>query len=124
MKIIPCLCLAFVLSACSGTGSHAISYRESIQPLLSARCAGCHGDVKPRGKINLTSYDQVITARSVSGRAPVVVPGSPNESKLFILCATDQAHFRMPPDTSRTPPLALADLEHLRDWIKQGARDN
>jgi hypothetical protein len=124
MKIILCLCLACVLSACGGAGSRNVSFRETIQPLLSTRCVSCHGSDHPRGKIVLASYQQVMAAKSVSGRAPVVVPGSPNESKLFILCATDQAHFRMPPDTSAAVPLAKADLEHLRDWIKQGAKDN
>ena len=124
MKILTCLCLAFVLSACAGGGSRNVSYREYIQPLLNERCLACHGVEHARGKIVLASYEHLMAARSVSGRAPLVTPGSPNESKLFILCATDQAHFRMPPDTSSVAPLAKQDLEHLRDWIKQGAKDN
>lgn len=124
MKNLTFLFLACVLSACGGCGSRNVSYREQIQPMLTERCVACHGTERARGKIVLTSYDHLMAARSVSGRAPLVTPGSPNESKLFILCATDQAHFRMPPDTSAVSPLAKQDLEHLRDWIKQGAKDN
>jgi hypothetical protein len=124
MKILSLFVIACVLSACGGAGSRDVSYREQIQPLLSTRCVACHGAEKARGKIVLASYGELMASRSVSGRAPLVVPGSPGESKLFILCATDQAHFRMPPDTSSVAPLALKDLEHLRDWIKQGAKDN
>ena len=89
MKTFGLLCLACVVSACGGPGSRTVSFREQIQPIFAAHCSACHGTEKPRGQIVLASYESLMASRSVSGRAPLVSPGSPNESLLYILCATN-----------------------------------
>ena len=48
------------------------SLEHDILPLLKARCQKCHGPIKPKGKLNLSS------ARSLARggeSGPVVVPG-------------------------------------------------
>jgi hypothetical protein len=73
----------------------------------------------------MTSYKSFMSSHTISGKEPLVVPGSPYQSRLYILCETNQPHFRMPPDTSvSTAPLPPAELELLRHWIAEGAKDN
>jgi hypothetical protein len=109
----------------AGCGKKPISFKEQIQPILNARCTRCHGAEIARGKIDMSSYARFMNSHTVSGKEPLVVAGSPYQSRLYILCETNQPHFRMPPDTSRnTAPLPPSELELLRHWIAEGAKDN
>lgn len=102
-----------------------VSYQKEIQPILDRHCVSCHSGQRPKGKIDLTSYTNLMTTRAkVSGKQPLIVPGSPTESRLYVLCATSQAHFRMPPDTSQVTPLPTEELKVMMRWITQGAKDN
>jgi uncharacterized membrane protein len=107
-----------------GCGEKPVSYRESIQPILNAHCVRCHGSEEAYGKIVLTSYKDFMKSRTISGKQPLVTAGDLQESRLYVLCATSQAHFRMPPDTSSVTPLPEEELKLLARWIMQGAKDN
>jgi hypothetical protein len=116
--------LIFLVFLFTGCGQKPVSYREQIQPILNNRCVACHMTETRRMKVVLTSYDNVMNSRSVSGKEALVLPGSPYQSRLYILCSTDQAHFRMPPDTSKVTPLPTEELDLLRKWIIQGTKNN
>ncbi len=124
MKQTTIIILAVVLLA-GCQKEQNVSYKAQVQPILNAHCVSCHGGERPKGKIDLTSYANLMTTRAkVSGKQPLVVPGSPTESRLYVLCATSQAHFRMPPDTSKITPLPAEELKTLMRWISQGAQEN
>lgn len=36
-----------------------VTYANSIAPLLSSRCTGCHSSTNPQGNLKLTTYDEV-----------------------------------------------------------------
>jgi hypothetical protein len=116
------LLLACIVVGCGQKGPQPVSFREQIQPILNDRCVRCHGTEKPLGKIVLTSYENLMSSRTVPGKKPLVIPGKASESWLYILCATNQPHFRMPPDTSSVTPLPKKELEVLAKWIMQGAK--
>ncbi len=87
---------------------------QDILPLLKARCQKCHGPLKPKGKLNLSS------ARSLARggeSGPAVVPGNLDESLLWDLVSKDE----MPP----RPGEALSSDEKslFRRWIEQGAKN-
>jgi hypothetical protein len=107
-----------------GCGEKPVSYREQIQPILTTRCANCHVAATKHGKVVLTSYESVMSSYAVSGKEPLINPGKPYQSRLFILCATNQPHFRMPPDTSSFTPLSATELDLVKKWIAQGAQNN
>ncbi len=123
MRLLTVLFLAIVVVGC---GQHkSVSYKAQIQPIFDARCVRCHSTEKRLKKIDLSSFAALSASRaSISGKQPLVIPGSTAESRLFVLCATSQAHFRMPPDTSGVTPLPPQELELLKKWIEQGAKDN
>lgn len=117
--------MMIVVALVAGCGKKPVSFKEQIQPILNARCTQCHGAIIARAKIVMTSYTSFMNSHTISGKEPLVVPGSPYQSRLYILCETNQPHFRMPPDTSSsTTPLPAAELELLRHWIAEGAKDN
>ena len=121
VRFIHVLLIMFILVGC---GQKPVSYRDQIQPILNTHCIQCHGAEKPRGKVVLTSYETVANTRTRSGKAPLLTPGSLKESPLYVLCSTTQTHFRMPPDTAAIVPLTEQELELLRKWIAQGAKNN
>jgi hypothetical protein len=86
---------------------------DDVQPLLKAHCVKCHGPVKPKGKLNLSS------ARSVARggeTGEVVSPGSLAESTLWEQVASDE----MPPKPEE--PLTADEKQTICRWIEQGAR--
>ena len=50
-----------------------ISFQRDVQPLLRARCAGCHQPAKRKGKLDLTTHATILAGGTDAG---VVVPGS------------------------------------------------
>jgi uncharacterized membrane protein len=123
MRLLTVAILLVFLTGCSQR--KPVNYQAQIQPILNTHCVRCHSTEKPTKKINLSSYALMTASRaSISGKQPLVIPGSPAESRLYVLCATNQAHFRMPPDTSSVTPLPVEELELLKKWIEQGAREN
>jgi mono/diheme cytochrome c family protein len=121
MRAFGFLFLAIVFIGCSKT---PVSFKGQVQPILTQRCAECHGANNPPGKIVLTSYDSVMNARTIHGRKPLVIAGNPSESWLYMLARTDQPHFRMPPDTLGKKPLPEEEVQLIGKWIMQGARNN
>ena len=93
----------------------SICFVQDILPIFSSGCAitGCHDALTHLEGYNLTSYS------SITGRSGSIVPGNPNESKLYRVVAVESGEDRMPP-----PPLAALSSEQqekLRTWILQGA---
>jgi uncharacterized membrane protein len=113
--------LVILFAGCSKT---PVSFHEQVQPILDKRCIECHGGENPTGKIVLTSYDSVMSARTVHGKKPLVVPGNLKDSWLFVLARTDQPHFRMPPDSLEKKPLPDEEVQLIGKWIMEGAKNN
>ncbi len=124
MRSFAVLALSVLLFGCGQKGPKPASFQTDIQPILNSRCVPCHGTAVAQGGILLASYENVMSARTVKGKRPLVVPGSPAESWLYTLSATDQPHFRMPPDSVNMTPLPKNELEVLARWITQGAKNN
>jgi hypothetical protein len=115
--------LMIVLLLC-GCGDKSVSYRGQIQPILSARCVPCHGPDLARDKIQMESYQALMASKTRSGKQPLVIAGSLEQSRLYVLCSTAQPEFRMPPDSSHKTPLPKEELVLLSRWILQGAKEN
>lgn len=94
----------------------AISYSQKIEPILRAKCQGCHQPAKALGGYELTSLRGLLSAGD-SGM-PAVVPGKPNESELLRMITPIDGMAAMPKDSA-----ALSDVEvsSIRQWIAEGA---
>ncbi|RYD26122.1 MAG: hypothetical protein EOP86_26405, partial [Verrucomicrobiaceae bacterium] len=91
-------------------------YFSKIRPILARSCVSCHGPSKQKGDLRLDTPDAL--RAGVNGK-PVIVPGNPAKSRLYIVTGlplddTD----RMPPKGN---PLSVSDRELLAGWIKNGA---
>lgn len=93
-----------LLADFEGTPTYSI-----LQPLFTQECGACHGPVPTKG-LRLTDYASLV-AGSESG--PVVIPGSPGESRLIQVLK--DGHFA---------PVTKHQLDLLITWITDGAPES
>src|SRR5690606_2790154 len=94
----------------------AVSYTRQVEPLLRARCQGCHQPAKAQGGVELTSIAGILSAGDSGVHA--VVPGRPDESELLRQITAIDGAAAMPKDSA---PLSDADVRIIREWIAGGA---
>lgn len=82
----------------------------AVQAVFHRNCMPCHSDDERKDGIALTSYDEVMAAG-------IVTAGNPDGSKLVQSVAGSRA--TMP---KNRPRLGAADVQTLKDWIKDGAK--
>ena len=104
----------------AATPAVTVSYYKQVRPLFQVHCQGCHQPAKSQGGYIMTSYESLLKAgdRSMAG----VVPGQPDKSFLI-----DQI---MPHGDKRgemprgADPLLAKDVELIRAWVAQGAKND
>ncbi len=124
MRYLIIILLAIALASCGGKKPEPISYSAKIQPILNEHCVSCHNADRAEGKIVLTSYDALMASRISPGKKPLLIPGDHMKSWLYILSSTNQAHYRMPPDTASQALLPKEKVALIAQWIQQGAANN
>lgn len=87
-----------------------VSFKREIMPILAAKCQACHQGTSAAAKISLTSY---------AGVNPILKAGQPNAS--LLLMAVSGQPPRMP---KAGAPLTEAQVELIRRWITEGAKDD
>lgn len=110
-----CLSLTLTMAASGACLAEPVNFNKDIQPLLNKHCAQCHGGVKQRGDLNLTS--RTLAMDGGESGEPLVVSGSPQKSELFLRLTHADADLRMPPEK----PLKDGDIALIERWIEQGA---
>ena len=132
MRTVAILALFTVYTACQsetiivevndGSGD-PVSYSKQIQPIFNTSCSGpgCHAGSGQHGVV-LTSYDEVMDSYGLVYDSPIVIPGNASISPITDKVGPSPIFGeRMP---LGQPPLSNEEIQLLRDWIEQGAKDN
>jgi hypothetical protein len=93
-----------------------VDYTQDIKPILSRRCATCHGAVKQKNNLRL---DTAALAIKGGDAGPAVVPGDLEGSLLLDAVQGTNGVRRMPPEGE---PLSAEQIELLKKWIAGGAK--
>ncbi len=93
-----------------------VSFYKEVRPILEQRCQVCHSSEKDRNELALTSYAGI---QKGGKSGPAIVPGRPEESLLIKQISGDKP--QMPKVGS---PLQAREVELIRLWISQGAKDD
>ena len=89
-----------------------VTFKTISRNILEPRCMVCHNSAKPRGKVDLTSYEGLMASEGHQSKP--LVAGDPGKSGIFKMISEKQ----MPPETK----LLSADvLTATRGWISNGA---
>ncbi len=89
-------------------------FERAVRPLLVERCAECHAVERPKAGLRVDHVEHLLRGGE-SG--PALVPGRPEESRLFQAVSYTDVELRMPPSGK----LPDAEIEVLREWIARGA---
>jgi Planctomycete cytochrome C len=113
------LVCVFMLSACSPRN---VSFRADVQPILKKYCLECHvpgGAGYNASSFDMSSYETVMKGGSFG---PFVIPGDPFTSTLNMLVeGRADPSIQMPHGREK---LGDREIEILKVWVQEGARDN
>ncbi len=117
MKIRPLLFGLFCLALQARGGDlPPVSFAMHVKPLLTSRCINCHHSGAMFGQLSLESRAMAFKKR-VNG--PVIVPGKPDSSMLYLVLK------KPPKDPQAMPPaghrVTDREIDIIYDWIKEGA---
>ncbi len=97
-----------------------VSYDRQVRPIFQAHCHGCHQPAKTKGNFIMTSFDRLLSGGE--SKLAAVVPGHPAKSNLVEMITPDKTgEAEMPKGKT---PLHPAEIELVRKWIAEGARDD
>ena len=107
--------LGVVFDNPADAGRPSPSFNADILPILTNRCAtaGCHVAGGPHG-VDLRTYD---TLKTGGEGGAIIIPGNARESEVVKQIVLG----RMPPDG---PPLDVAQIQLIIDWINEDAENN
>lgn len=115
---------AMVIAATGSSAAPAeeVSYKLDVAPILGSRCVACHapdGEGYKQSGLDMTSYEGLMKGTKYG---PIVIPGDPLTSNLNVLIeGRASPELRMPHDQR---PLLKCQQSIIRDWVKQGAKNN
>ena len=126
--------LTGALIACgeSGVEPGEVSFSQQVQPILTDRCAfsGCHASTSPAAEQSLAEGLAYVNVYNVpSQELPSmdrVEPGDPDQS--YLVHKIQGTHLDVGGSGLRMPrgqePLSQDQINLIRAWIQQGARNN
>ncbi len=111
-------CVA-MLGACAPSD---VSFSADVQPILKQRCLECHVPGGPgynASGFDMSSYETLMKGGKYG---PFVVPGDPLTSNLIVLVeGRADPSINMPHGREK---LSDREVELLRVWVQEGAKDN
>jgi len=116
-----------IISGCS----KEVSYKQDVKPVIETSCLECHdgkGEGSEESGLILMTYDDLMQGTKFG---QVVVPGDSESSTFYRLIAHKaDPKIQMPPHHKDTlasrqlMPLKDDQIEMIKNWIDQGARNN
>jgi mono/diheme cytochrome c family protein len=99
-----------------------VSFNDDILPIFKGRCINCHqpgGEGYQKNGLDLTTYAGVMKGTKFGS---MITPGNPDTSNLvWLLDWKGSPEIRMPHGKAK---LSICDRDAIREWIRQGAKDN
>jgi len=104
-------------SARSGTGS--AEFTKHVKPLFERRCVRCHNRYQLPAGLNFNDREAVLTGTRAGTEYRFIVPGSPEQSLIYLAITQPAVHPNMMPGDGWG--LTKSQEQHVHDWIKAGA---
>ena len=94
-----------------------VSFSKDIAPIFELKCVSCHRNGREEGDVNLTTWDGVVDPR-------IVIPGDADTSPLVWTIEQQPGFPAMPPIGSPYLPLTFKQIQGVKTWIDEGAKNN
>ncbi|MCF6219340.1 MAG: hypothetical protein L3J62_10570 [Gammaproteobacteria bacterium] len=121
LTLVPVGLMALVVG-CSGESQ--VSFSKDVQPILNDNCLKCHvegGAGFVKNGLNMTSYENLMKGTHFG---PVIDSGSSVSSTLVRLISGNADPSLKMPHGSGNKPLSEGEVNTIKMWIDQGAKNN
>ena len=116
------LCAALTLAGCQQS-AREVSYAREVSPILERHCKSCHMPGQAGYVVSGFELRDYETLMKGTQYGPVVLPGDPLASVLVMLIeGRADPSLKMPHGDAK--PLDRGEIETIRRWVEQGARNN
>ena len=125
------IALSIATVAIASGCSKEISYSKDVKPIINTSCLECHdgkGEGSEESGLILATYDDLMQGTKFG---QVVVPGDSESSTLYRLIGHKaDPKIQMPPHhketiaSKRMSALTDKQIENIKTWIDQGAKNN
>jgi hypothetical protein len=127
-NIMSLLVVAFLIGAgCT----RQVSFSQNVKPIMDAKCLSCHdgtGEGSTQSGFNVKTYDSLMMGTKLG---KVIVPGDAVSSTLYRLISHKASpEIHMPPHGGQSlakgkgEPLTEGEIDTIKLWIDQGAKNN
>ena len=109
--------LMMVLAGCAR--EEAVSFSQDVKPIIDQNCIACHkpgGDGFEASGFSMVTYEDLMKGTKFG---PMVISGDSAGSNMLVL--TDPS-ISMPHGAMK--PVRKSDIETIRRWVDQGAKNN
>ncbi len=122
-KLVRILVLLSPAVALLGCGEQSVSYSAGVRHFLDNYCMHCHGEGGKGSKASGLRMDDYESLMKGTTYGPVIKPGDSFTSALVMLMeGRADPSLRMPHDDDKAP--SQAEIDRVKAWIDQGAKDN
>ena len=120
-KLIVLSLFPLTMVACGG--DPAVSFSQDVRPILDQNCIQCHlvgGDGEVASGFNMTTYDSLMKGARFG---PMIIAGDVEGSNLVVLIeGRADPSISMPHGQEKS--ISKADIQTIKFWIEQGAKNN
>lgn len=115
--------ICIILVSCGGELKN-VSFKNDVQPILDEYCINCHAGTETQGDIHLENYEKMMESRYFNNPSPIAIPGKPGQSRLYIVVSSNTTGVRMPPESFGYDKLDESEINIIKTWIAEGAKNN
>ena len=120
LAVLP-IALAGALTGCSR--EEAVSFSQDVKPIIDKNCLACHkegGEGFEASGFSMLTYDDLMKGTKFG---PMIISGDSAGSNMIVLMeGRADPSISMPHGSM--DPVRKADIETLRLWVDQGAKNN
>jgi WD40 repeat protein len=115
------LALFASLAAAQNANSPSVSagalrtFSKDVAPILAENCIGCHAGSAKMGGLDLDTLENI---KKGGNHGPVLAAGNSAESRLYLMIAGKMS----PAMPLSGKPLAMGEIETVKQWIDAGAK--
>ena len=120
-KLVSLCLFPLVMAACGG--EPAVSFSQDVEPIINQHCVQCHqvgGQGEVASGFNMTTYEGLMKGTSAG---PMVIAGDVEGSN-FLVLMEGRADPSISMPHGENDPVPKKDIQTLKTWIGQGAKNN
>jgi len=120
-KLVTLCLFPLVMAACGG--EPAVSFSQDVQPIINQHCVQCHqagGLGEVASGFDLTTYEGLMKGTNAG---PMVIAGD-IEGSNFLVLMEGRADPSIIMPHGENDPVPKKDIQTLKTWIGQGAKNN